>query len=148
MAKDKTYRNRNERLMNAAGMKRGGCIELFRPISNCSPADLGLAGEFAPLNASEFGKLTGMTVAELCDKLGVKELYFKQAGTSEAMRDMDDVEAVMTEQNIVGTCFAYRRVGEKTRAMRSVCAFVSPKQVIGQAGEEHTNTGADEEESE
>lgn len=134
--KTKKYRNKAERIENAGGMKRGGNIELLRPISDCNMADLGLTLDYDPLNASELGKLTGMTVGDLCDKLGVKELYFKAATESEGMRDMSDVEVVMIEQNIVGTCFAYRRVGEKTRAMQSVCGFVEPKQETGEDEEE------------
>lgn len=136
MAKKKQYRNKQERLENSASLMRGGCIELFRPISDCNPADLGLAEEYNPLNAIELGKMTDMTIGELCEKLNIKELYFKAAGAGEGMRDMSDVEAVMTERNLVGTCFAYRRAGEKTRGMQTVCGFVEPKQVIGDHGEE------------
>jgi len=144
MAKKKVYRNKKERLENAAGMKRGGCIELMRPISDCNPADLGLSEDYNPINAVELGQLTGMTVGELCEKLGIKELYFKMATESEGMRDMDDVEAVMTEKNIIGTCFAYRRVGEKTRGMQTVCGFVEPKQVPGEDGEQHSLANQEE----
>lgn len=136
MAKGKKYRDRSERLVNAAQMKRGGCIELLRPISDCNPADLGLTEDYNPLNAAELGQMTGMTIGDLCDRLNIKELYFKTAGSEEGMRDMSDVEAVMTERGIVGTCFAYRRIGEKTRAMQQVCGFVEPKQVVGEDGEE------------
>lgn len=132
--KEKSYRSKSERIKNAAGMKRGGCIELFRPITNCNAADLGRAEVY---DGYGIDGMKDFTVGELCDSLGVSELYFKTADVGEAMRDMDDVEAVMTEKNIVGTCLAYRRVGEKTRAMQQVVGFVKPKQVIGEDGEEH-----------
>lgn len=136
MPKVKKYRSKQERIENSAVMKRGGCVELMRPISNCNPADLGLVEDHNPLNAAELGTLTEMTIGELCHRLGIKELYFRAASAEQGMRDMDDVEAVMTELNIVGTCFAYRRVGEKTRAMQQVCGFVNPKQAPGEDGEE------------
>jgi len=134
MSKAKKYRNKAERIANAK--KRGGNIELFRPISDCNPADLGLSGSYSPLNATELGRMTSMTITELLDCLGITELYFKAVGAGEAMRDMNDVEMVMLEKNMVGTYFAYRRVGEKTRAMQQVIGFIEPKQVIGETGEE------------
>ena len=131
--KKKTYRNKLERMEHAASLKRGGCIELFRAVSDCSHADLGFSGDHGKACAAVHNE---MSVADLCEALGVKELYFKAAGTEEAMRDISDVEAVMTEKNLVGHCIAYRRVGERTRGMQQVVGFVTPKQEIGETGEE------------
>lgn len=133
MGKAKQYRNKQERMEHCASLKRGQNIELLRPVSDCNPADLGIAEEYEKVRPDQIEHLT---VGDLCERLGIKELYYRAADANEAMRDMQDVEAVMNEKNLVGTCFAYRRVGEKTRAMQTVAGFVEPKQVIGESGEE------------
>lgn len=125
------YRTKKERLENAKKMKRGGCIELIRSIEDLNPADLGMSEDYDALSPAE---LRDLTVGELL--LNVGGLYFKQANHTEAMRDMNDVKAVMTERNLIGTVIPIRVYKPITRAMQQVAGFVTPKQVIGENGEE------------
>ena len=98
--KKKGPRTRAERLEYAAGLKRGTCIELFRPVTQCTPADLGFADVDIPVNPAE---INSMQVGELCEKLNIEvsDLMFKLVNHTEGMRDLADVRQVMVEGDII-----------------------------------------------
>jgi len=90
---------RAERQKYAASLKKGKCIELLRPITQCTPADLGFADLNNPVSAVEVKQLT---VGELCTRLNIsaKDLVFKLVDHSEGIRDMSQVRDVMVEGDI------------------------------------------------
>lgn len=95
-----TRKTRQERLNHAAQRERGKCIELLRPITQCTPADLGMADVDMPVKPHELDKIT---VEELCDRLNIKvsDLMFKLVDHTEGMCDLNDVKRVMIEGDII-----------------------------------------------
>ena len=91
---------RVERMEHAASLKKGKCFELFRPITQCTPADLGLTEINFPVQLNE---IMSLTVGDLCDRLGIApgELMFKLVSHTEGIRNMSQVRDVMIEGDIL-----------------------------------------------
>ncbi len=126
MGKKKTPRNRQERLEYAKTLKRGKCLELYRPITECTPADLGLADVGMPVGINELRELT---VGDLCDKLNIAPgaLCYKIVNHSEGMRDIADVKQVMTEGDILGSVIPVRCSPMVSRIVTKTLGFTVEK---------------------
>ena len=115
---------RTERLENAKSKKRGLPLELMRPLTASSPADLGLANLDSPVGINE---LRAMRVGDVLDSLGARELYYVIATHAEGIRDVKNVRDVMAEKNIVGTVVPVRIYPTVARVAQVVHVFVTPK---------------------
>lgn len=98
--KTTTRRNRQERIEYAASRKKGKRIELLRPITQCTPADLGFTDCDTPVQINE---IAALTIADLCDRLNIApdQLMFKLVDHTEGMCDLNDVKQVMMEGDII-----------------------------------------------
>lgn len=120
--KKKGPRSRQERLEYALSLKRGKCLELLRPITECTPAELGFANVSAPASPSEIGDLT---VEDLCERLNINisDLCYKLVNHTEGMRDVSDVKQVMVERDILGAVIPVRCTPAVSRVVTKSIGF-------------------------
>ena len=120
--KPRKVRTRADRLEYAASLKRGKCLELLRPITQCTPAELGMADIDIPVGINE---LVDLTVAELCDKLDIQpsDLMFTLVRHTEGMRDISDVQNVMVEGDIINGVIPIRRDAMVERVITKTYGF-------------------------
>lgn len=97
-------RSKAERMANAGAKKRGKNIELYQVVTIEEAMTMNLSG----------GKAATVLV--------------KIAGIEANCRDIEDVMAVMVEEDITGVIIPVRRAGDTIeRAIQTVAAFVTPK---------------------
>ena len=104
----KPPRTRQDRLEYAASLKRGKCIELLRPLTQCTPAELGMANLDEPVQVNE---IEDLTIGEICQRLNITPnmLMFTIVNHTEGMRDITDVKTVMVEGDIINGVIPIRR---------------------------------------
>ena len=127
-ATEKKYRTKEERVENAAGLKKGRNVVLLKTVMSVSPADVGNAHHYSPLSAEE---IRAMTVGELMDGLNITEMFYKVAGESECIRDQSDIDAVLEQNNIVGQILPVRAMDVVERFPQQVFSIVRPNSKVG-----------------
>ena len=100
---------RASRQTRTALLKKGKCIELLRPITQCTPAELGLADVDMPC---ELHEINALTVGDLCERLNIEvsDLMFKLVSHTEGIRNLPEVKDVMLEGDIFNGVFPVRFV--------------------------------------
>jgi len=117
---------RESRQARAASLKKGKCIELLRPITQCTPAELGLADIDMPC---ELHEIECMTVSNLCEALNIEvsDLMFKLVSYTEGIRDLAEVKDVMLEDNILNGVIPVRCSPMISREVTKQIGFVISK---------------------
>lgn len=127
-AAETKYRTKEERIKNVAELKKGRNVVLLKTVMSISPSDVGRAAIYAPCSAEE---IRNMTLGELMDGLNIVEMYYKVAGESECIRDQNDIDAVLEQNNIVGQILPVRVMDVVERFPQQVFSIVRPNSKIG-----------------
>lgn len=125
---DNKYRTKEERVANAAALKKGRNVVLLKTVMSVSPADVGECEAYCPMKEKE---VRSMSVGALMDKLNITEMFYKVAGETECIRDQNDIDAVLEQNNIVGQILPVRAMDVVERFPQQVFSIVRPNSRVG-----------------